>query len=87
MDIMMEKMNKYEVIVHRINEVLRKLYSEIEDYFENILNAPSTINRIIRYYSVGFQEGKYDSRFILFNNIVIREYEVKLECEYYERIY
>ena len=50
------------------------------DYFENIFNAPSTINRIMRYYAIGIDDSKPLERYIMFGGMVVAVFEIKLEC-------
>ena len=71
-------MKNYDIIIKTIDDFYRQFYAVIEEYFENIMNAPSTINRIIRYYALGFVDGVYDSRYILFQDIIIREYKIEV---------
>ncbi len=61
-----------------IDEILIDFYKEIEKYFENIISAPSSINSIIKYYKVGVVDGEYNKRYILFNDIIVKEYEIKV---------
>ena len=71
-----------EECIDIINNALKKIYKAINDYLENIINAPSTINRIIRYYAVGLTDDP-NKRYILFDGVIVREYELvmpKIEC-------
>ena len=36
-----------------LDHILYVWYKEVNDYLENILNAPSTINRLLPHYSIG----------------------------------
>lgn len=67
----------YERILDAIDKMYKEFYSIMNNYFEYILNLPSTINRIIKYYSFGFNENEPYKRFIMFNGRVIHEYEIK----------
>ena len=71
-------MSNYDVVIETVNRILSELYEEMEKYLENIFNAPSTINRIMRYYAIGFQDGEPNKRFIMFGGTVVREYEIVL---------
>ena len=57
-----------------IQNSLMEIYSKMEHYFENIMNAPSTINRILPYYGYGFNLDDPTKRYIIFNGKIIREY-------------
>lgn len=70
-------------IIKKVNEILKEFYAVIEEYLEYIFNAPSTINRIIKYYAIGFDADNYNKRYIMFGGMIIREYELevpKIEC-------
>ena len=68
--------------IDAVDAILKKVYSEMNDYFENILNAPSTINRVIKYYHLGFNPGEPDSRYIMFvGGKIIREYHIEFRIE------
>ena len=66
----------YEVIVKAVHDAIHKLYSLMNEYMEYIFNAPSTINRIMRYYAIGFQDGEPTKRYIMFGGTIVREYEL-----------
>lgn len=70
-------MNNYQVVSDFINRILTKRYQLIENYLENILNSPSTINRIIKYYRVGYSED-YSKMYLLFRDTIIRKYGISL---------
>ncbi|WP_296885090.1 hypothetical protein [uncultured Methanobrevibacter sp.] len=57
-----------------IQNELMHVYSTINDYFENIMNSPSTINRILPYYGYGVNIDDPNKRYIIFNGKIIREY-------------
>ena len=69
-------MDNYRTVNQLVNEALRKFHKIMNDYLENILNAPSTINRILKYYAIGFQEGNYNKRYIMFKGMIVIEYEL-----------
>lgn len=71
----------YEVIVNTLDKIFTRLYSAMNDYFENIFNAPSTINRIIKYYAIGFDNDKPLERYIMFGGTIVAVFEIKLEYE------
>lgn len=71
-------MKNYDMIVKAINDILTRMYKAMNDYLENILNAPSTINRIFKYYSIGVPEDiTLHERYILFKGTVIRTYVIE----------
>lgn len=69
----------YEVIMNGIDKMFTKLYSAMNDYFENIFNAPSTINRVIKYYTIGFDNDKPLERYIMFGGMIVAVFELELE--------
>ena len=71
-------LDNYEIMIEVIYKPIREVYKQMNDYLENIITAPSTINRIIRYYAIGFQDGKPNKRFIMFGGNVVKEYELVL---------
>jgi hypothetical protein len=74
-----ENYRKIETLIAKINKAMTKLYKAVNDYFENILNAPSTINRILKYYSIGLpSDPSVNKRWIMFNGEIIVEYELVL---------
>ena len=76
--------NNYQVIIDTINQAYSKIYKAMNDYLENIINAPSTINRIFKYYAIGLpSDPNIQKRWIMFNEKIVREYELvlpKMEC-------
>ena len=66
----------YEVIIDTINDIFHKLYSLMNEYLEYIFNAPSTINRIMKYYAIGFDDNEPTKRYIMFGGTIVREYEL-----------
>lgn len=66
----------YEMVMKAIHDALHNLYSLMNEYMEYIFNAPSTINRIMRYYAIGFQDGEPTKRYIMFGGTIVREYEL-----------
>lgn len=71
-------MGNYDVVIETVNRILSELYEEMEKYLENIFNAPSTINRIMRYYAIGFNDNEPNKRYIMFGGTIVREYEIVL---------
>ena len=70
--------NNYDYIIETINNIIKKLYSLIEEYLQNIFNAPSTVNRVLRYYGVGFNPSEPNKRYIFFKGMVVKELELIL---------
>lgn len=67
-----------------IQNNLMKVYSTINDYFENIMNAPSTINRILPYYGYAVNVDDPTKRYIVFNGEIIREYTLSFPKKRYD---
>ena len=74
-----DEQNRYNVIIEKQNEIYRTIYSDMNRYFEHIFLLPSTINRIIRYYHIAIRDGDFIHRYIMFQEHIIREYEIKLK--------
>lgn len=70
--------NNYDYIIEKINNIIKELYSLVEEYLENIFNAPSTVNRVLRYYAVGFNPSVPNKRYIFFNGEMVKEFELIL---------
>lgn len=64
----------YSSVLEYIDSIIKKFYSVIEEYLEYIFNSPSTINRIIRYYTLGYSPYKVNERYILFNGKVVKTF-------------
>lgn len=77
----LELTNNYQIVSDCVNKILKKRYEIIERYLENILDSPSTINRIIKYYRIGHSED-YSEIYLLFGNTIIRRYGITKE-DYY----
>lgn len=69
----------YEVIVNTLDKIFTRLYSAMYDYLENIFNAPSTINRIMKYYAIGINNDKPLERYIMFGGTIVAVYKIELE--------
>lgn len=70
--------NNYDYIIETINNIIKKLYSLIEEYLQNIFNAPSTVNRVLKYYGVGFNPSEPNKRYVFFKGMVVKELELIL---------
>lgn len=66
-----------------VEQMIEKRNKNIEKYLENIINSASTINRIIKYYSIGFSED-YSEMYLLFQDKIIRRYGISKEDYYRE---
>lgn len=69
----------HNAIIKKQNEIYRTIYSDMNRYFEHIFLLPSTINRIITYYHIAIQDGDFIHRYIMFQEHIVREYEIKWE--------
>lgn len=49
-------MNNYDLLIEKINKIFKIRNSLLNDYVENILNSPSTINKLIKYYHLTYYE-------------------------------
>ena len=68
----------YEVIEEIIQDTLSKMYKEMNEYFENIINSPSTINRISKYYAIGLpSDPTIHERYIMFGGTIVRKYVIE----------
>ena len=66
-----------------IQEAITEVYKQIEEYLFNVFNSPSTINRIMRYYAIGFDSTVTNKRYIMFGGTIVKEFEIdlpKVEC-------
>lgn len=72
-------MENYEVVINTIDRMFKTLYSAMNDYFENIFNSPSTINRIMKYYAIGIDNDKPLERYIMFGGMIVAVFELGLE--------
>ena len=70
--------NNYDYIIETINNIIKKLYSLVEEYLQNIFNAPSTINRVLRYYGIGFNPSEPNKRYVYFMGLKVKEFELVL---------
>ena len=77
-------MNNYQVISDTVELMLNKRYKVIEKYLENIINSPSTINRIVKYYHIVFSED-YTMVYLLFKDTIIRRYGITRK-DYYDEL-
>ena len=69
----------YDVINETICKTIRAIYADMNDYLKNILDSPSTINRIFRYYSVGYPEDlSVPERYIVFDETIVRRYVIEV---------
>lgn len=70
--------NNYDYIIETINNIIKKLYSLIEEYLQNIFNAPSTVNRVLTYYAIGLNPSKPNKRYVYFMGVKVKEFELVL---------
>lgn len=74
----------YEGIMNGLDKMFKTLYSAMNDYLENIFNAPSTINRIMKYYAIGIDDNKPLERYIMFGGTIVAVYKIELEYGAYK---
>ena len=77
-----KKMELIQKGIQIIEEAITEVYLQIEGYLFNVFNSPSTINRLLTYYTIGFDSGT-NKRYIMFNGVIVKEFEVDLpnvEC-------
>ena len=70
--------NNYDYIIEIVNKMMKKLYSVIEEYLEYIFNAPSTVNKVITYYRIGYNPSEPHKEYIYFKDILVKEFELVL---------
>lgn len=74
--------NNYNIIRNEINRVLSNIYKDMNDYLENIITAPSTINRIYKYYAIGLpSDPTVNERYLMFGGTIIRKYVIENPLE------
>lgn len=66
-----------------IERMLQKKYKRVEKYLENILNSPSTINKILKYYQVGFSTD-HTEMYLMFQDKIIHTYGISKDDYYSE---
>ena len=72
---------QFKVVSAFVERMIGKRAKNIEKYLENIINSASTINRIVKYYSIGYSED-FSEMYILFQDKIIRSYGISKE-DYY----
>lgn len=85
-------MNNYEIISEYKKQCMSEYYKIIERDLKKIVNSPSTINKIIKYYSIAYDN--QDNHYLIFNNkIIIKKYdnpvkwwEIQQKLKYWEAI-
>ena len=71
-------------IINRHAELMmRRRANQIEKYLENIFNSPSTINKVLSYYQIGYSED-YSEMYLLFKDKIVRTYGISEEDYYRE---
>ena len=66
-------MDNISIVNNCIDNILREFYQMIENELEYIINSPSTVNSIIKYYKITIDaDGNY---YLVFNNAkIIKEW-------------
>ena len=59
-----------------LDSLLTSTYGLIESYLENIINSPSTINRIATHYAIGFDPCHPEKLYLLFEDKKVQEFEL-----------
>ena len=72
----------YDIVVKTLNILFTILYSTMNDYLENIFNAPSTINRIMKYYAIGFNVDKPLERYVMFRGKIVAVFKIELKGDF-----
>ena len=74
--------DNYDIIINEINRVLSNIYKDMNDYLENIITAPSTINRIFKYYTIGLpSDPTVNERYLMFGGTIVRKYVIENSLE------
>lgn len=69
--------DNYDEVEKYINKQLSIIYKDMNDYFENIITAPSTINRIFKYYTIGLpSDPTVNERYLMFGGTIVRKYDI-----------
>ena len=66
-------MNNFEIVTSYVKKMEREFFQMIEKDLEYLLNSPSTINSIIKYYNVAHDED-WDYYLIFNKEKIIRRY-------------
>lgn len=75
---------KFGLMSHFVEIMINDRRRHVEKYLENILNSSSTINRILKYYSIGYSED-YSEMYLLFQDKIIRRYGISKD-DYYRKL-
>ena len=82
-------MSNYEIFKNELNKAIKRMYNAMELYLENILYSPSTINKLLPYYQIGYNPSEPNKHYIIFNyEHIVAEFELKIPKnleEFYER--
>lgn len=68
----------FEYVDKTVKKILYNFYSSINDYLQNILNSPSTANKLIKHYAVASKDDEPYYAYILFDNKIVRRFEINL---------
>lgn len=59
-----------------LDRIITSTYNSLENYLENIIHSPSTINRIATHYNIGFDPNHLETVYLMFENQVVQELEL-----------
>lgn len=76
----------YSIIIDAIKDMFEKYYMHINAYLEYIINAPSTINRIAKFYAIGFNPEKFNETYIMFNGRIVKTYVITVPKVNYKEV-
>ena len=76
-------MSKFNIQQYKdiLDHILYVWYKEVNDYLENILNAPSTINRLLTHYSVGKKVGNPLEMAVIFQGQIVKVFSLDQDIQ------
>lgn len=64
----------HDIVRQMLQNAQKQMWGDMEDYLKNIINSPSTINRIMKYYYTGRMDNPDGKEYIVF----VRNYDEKV---------